>query len=201
MVFYVCHGRVQVDISGVQFSAGKGCVFQVPRGKIVSSGCARLVSTSFAFSLRMLISIFPGLQAIITASPTRMERTLGSSLRKAVCRWRMTSPAPDQLPSQLSQLRMSQQLKGVAQAVPVKEGRKASKRQEVDLKLHNLLFPQFRSLLLLTHQNNSMCGRGPTVSALAVRFPTSSSVLLKCCRSFLSYWVFVLNAWLWPSSV
>jgi centromere protein C len=33
MVFYVCHGRVQVDISGIQFSAGKGCVFQVPRGK------------------------------------------------------------------------------------------------------------------------------------------------------------------------
>lgn len=36
MVFYVCHGRVQVDISGVQFSAGKGCVFQVPRGKLSS---------------------------------------------------------------------------------------------------------------------------------------------------------------------
>jgi centromere protein C len=34
MVFYVCHGRVQVDISGVQFSAGKGCVFQVPRGSL-----------------------------------------------------------------------------------------------------------------------------------------------------------------------
>lgn len=33
MVFYVCHGRVQIDISGVQFSAGKGCVFQVPRGE------------------------------------------------------------------------------------------------------------------------------------------------------------------------
>ncbi|KAJ5216770.1 hypothetical protein N7468_009778 [Penicillium chermesinum] len=32
MVFYVTHGRVQVDISGVQFSAGKGSVFQVPRG-------------------------------------------------------------------------------------------------------------------------------------------------------------------------
>lgn len=34
MVFYVCHGRVLVDISGVQFSAGKGCVFQVPRGEL-----------------------------------------------------------------------------------------------------------------------------------------------------------------------
>ena len=33
MVFYVCQGRVQIDISGVQFSAGKGCVFQIPRGK------------------------------------------------------------------------------------------------------------------------------------------------------------------------
>ncbi|CEN61480.1 Putative Cupin domain protein (AFU_orthologue; AFUA_1G07590) [Aspergillus calidoustus] len=31
MVFYVVYGRVLVDISGVQFSAGKGCVFQVPR--------------------------------------------------------------------------------------------------------------------------------------------------------------------------
>lgn len=36
MVFYVCRGRVQVDISGVQFSAGKGCVFQVPRGNYYS---------------------------------------------------------------------------------------------------------------------------------------------------------------------
>ncbi|OJJ44190.1 hypothetical protein ASPZODRAFT_849409 [Penicilliopsis zonata CBS 506.65] len=36
MVFYVCHGRVQVDVSGVQFSAGKGCVFQVPRGNYYS---------------------------------------------------------------------------------------------------------------------------------------------------------------------
>lgn len=32
MVFYVCFGRVQVDINGVQFTAGKGCIFQVPRG-------------------------------------------------------------------------------------------------------------------------------------------------------------------------
>ncbi|OJJ89466.1 Cupin domain protein [Aspergillus glaucus CBS 516.65] len=36
MVFYVCHGRVQVDISGVQFSVGKGSVFQVPRGNYYS---------------------------------------------------------------------------------------------------------------------------------------------------------------------
>ncbi|KAN0075975.1 Mif2 [Elaphomyces granulatus] len=36
MVFYVCHGRVQVDISGVQFSVGKGCIFQVPRGNYYS---------------------------------------------------------------------------------------------------------------------------------------------------------------------
>ncbi|KAL4898425.1 kinetochore CENP-C fungal-like protein [Aspergillus ambiguus] len=36
MIFYVCQGRVQVDISGVQFSAGKGCVFQVPRGNYYS---------------------------------------------------------------------------------------------------------------------------------------------------------------------
>ncbi|KAI9041534.1 Cupin domain protein [Aspergillus affinis] len=36
MVFYVCNGRVQIDISGVQFSAGKGCVFQVPRGNYYS---------------------------------------------------------------------------------------------------------------------------------------------------------------------
>ncbi|KAL2825425.1 kinetochore CENP-C fungal-like protein [Aspergillus cavernicola] len=36
MVFYVVHGRVLVDISGVQFSAGKGCVFQVPRGNYYS---------------------------------------------------------------------------------------------------------------------------------------------------------------------
>jgi centromere protein C len=34
MVFYVCYGRVQVDISGCQFSVGKGCVFQVPRGMV-----------------------------------------------------------------------------------------------------------------------------------------------------------------------
>ncbi|PGG98522.1 hypothetical protein AJ79_08836 [Helicocarpus griseus UAMH5409] len=32
MVFFVYHGRIRVDVSGLQFSAGKGCVFQVPRG-------------------------------------------------------------------------------------------------------------------------------------------------------------------------
>lgn len=37
MVFYVCYGRVQVDISGVQFSAGKGSVFQIPRGELTSN--------------------------------------------------------------------------------------------------------------------------------------------------------------------
>ncbi|OAX78764.1 hypothetical protein ACJ72_06927 [Emergomyces africanus] len=31
MVFFVYHGRIRVDVSGLQFSAGKGCVFQVPR--------------------------------------------------------------------------------------------------------------------------------------------------------------------------
>ncbi|KAL2824562.1 kinetochore CENP-C fungal-like protein [Aspergillus pseudoustus] len=36
MVFFVVYGRVLVDISGVQFSAGKGCVFQVPRGNYYS---------------------------------------------------------------------------------------------------------------------------------------------------------------------
>ncbi|RAL05005.1 Cupin domain protein [Aspergillus ibericus CBS 121593] len=36
MVFYICQGRVQVDVSGVRFSAGKGCVFQVPRGNYYS---------------------------------------------------------------------------------------------------------------------------------------------------------------------
>ncbi|KAL4868207.1 hypothetical protein BDV12DRAFT_169934 [Aspergillus spectabilis] len=36
MIFYVVKGRVLVDISGVQFSAGKGCVFQVPRGNYYS---------------------------------------------------------------------------------------------------------------------------------------------------------------------
>ncbi|KAL4796187.1 kinetochore CENP-C fungal-like protein [Aspergillus venezuelensis] len=36
MIFYVVNGRVLVDISGVQFSAGKGCVFQVPRGNYYS---------------------------------------------------------------------------------------------------------------------------------------------------------------------
>ncbi|RAL10770.1 Cupin domain protein [Aspergillus homomorphus CBS 101889] len=36
MVFYICNGRVQVDVSGVRFSAGKGCVFQVPRGNYYS---------------------------------------------------------------------------------------------------------------------------------------------------------------------
>jgi centromere protein C len=37
MVFYVCYGRVQVDVSGCQFSVGKGCVFQVPRGMLAIS--------------------------------------------------------------------------------------------------------------------------------------------------------------------
>ncbi|EEP78349.1 predicted protein [Uncinocarpus reesii 1704] len=32
MVFFVYRGRIRVDVSGLVFSAGKGCVFQVPRG-------------------------------------------------------------------------------------------------------------------------------------------------------------------------
>ncbi|KAI5299313.1 peptide-N4-(N-acetyl-beta- glucosaminyl)asparagine amidase [Ascosphaera pollenicola] len=32
MVFYMIHGRIQIEISGLQFNAGKGTVFQVPRG-------------------------------------------------------------------------------------------------------------------------------------------------------------------------
>ncbi|KAI5292642.1 hypothetical protein KEM55_007650, partial [Ascosphaera atra] len=32
MVFYMVHGRVTVEVAGLQFSAGKGTVFQVPRG-------------------------------------------------------------------------------------------------------------------------------------------------------------------------
>ncbi|EEH03821.1 cupin domain-containing protein [Histoplasma capsulatum G186AR] len=32
MVFFVYHGRIRVNVSDLQFSAGKGCVFQVPRG-------------------------------------------------------------------------------------------------------------------------------------------------------------------------
>ncbi|KAI1941363.1 mitotic fidelity of chromosome transmission- protein [Ophidiomyces ophidiicola] len=32
MVFFVYRGRIRVNVSGLEFSAGKGCVFQVPRG-------------------------------------------------------------------------------------------------------------------------------------------------------------------------
>ncbi|KAI5293294.1 hypothetical protein KEM52_005676 [Ascosphaera acerosa] len=32
MVFYMIHGRIQVQVAELQFSAGKGTVFQVPRG-------------------------------------------------------------------------------------------------------------------------------------------------------------------------
>ncbi|PGG97846.1 hypothetical protein AJ80_09626 [Polytolypa hystricis UAMH7299] len=32
MVFFVYRGRIQVNVAGLQFSAGKGCSFQVPRG-------------------------------------------------------------------------------------------------------------------------------------------------------------------------
>ncbi|EFE40008.1 Cupin domain protein [Trichophyton verrucosum HKI 0517] len=35
MVFFVYYGRIRVDIAGLQFSAGKGCVFQVPRGELI----------------------------------------------------------------------------------------------------------------------------------------------------------------------
>lgn len=33
MVFFVYYGRINVDLSGLQFGVGKGCVFQVPRGE------------------------------------------------------------------------------------------------------------------------------------------------------------------------
>lgn len=32
MVFFVFCGRIHVEVAGLKFSAGKGCVFQVPRG-------------------------------------------------------------------------------------------------------------------------------------------------------------------------
>ncbi|KAI7976057.1 hypothetical protein EIK77_008075 [Talaromyces pinophilus] len=44
MVFYVCYGRVQVDINGVQFTAGRGCIFQVPRGIPSPSNIKALLS-------------------------------------------------------------------------------------------------------------------------------------------------------------
>ena len=34
MVFFVFTGRVTVDVSGTQFSIGKGGMWQVPRGKL-----------------------------------------------------------------------------------------------------------------------------------------------------------------------
>jgi len=49
MVFYVCRGRVQVDVSGVQFSAGKGCVFQVPRGELKLNECQLFNSVTYNF--------------------------------------------------------------------------------------------------------------------------------------------------------
>lgn len=140
----------------------------------------------------MLISFFfLRLQAIITVLRTRMGRMLDSSLRKAVFRWRMTSPAPDQLPSQLSQLKTSQQFKRVVQAVLVKAGQKASKRQEVGLKLHDPFLP---------FGFGHSCGMEPTASVFAVHFLLFFSPL-RCCRSFLLYWLFVFNLWLWPFSV
>lgn len=39
MVFFVYYGRIRVDIAGLQFSAGKGCVFQVPRGELNIQAC------------------------------------------------------------------------------------------------------------------------------------------------------------------
>ena len=41
MVFFVFHGRIQVDVAGLQFSAGKGTVFQVPRGKAIGFAFSR----------------------------------------------------------------------------------------------------------------------------------------------------------------
>ncbi|PLB39214.1 Cupin domain protein [Aspergillus candidus] len=50
MVFYVVSGRVQIDISGVQFSAGKGCVFQVPRGNYYSFANTHAKDTRLFFT-------------------------------------------------------------------------------------------------------------------------------------------------------
>jgi hypothetical protein len=69
MVFYVCHGRVDVDISGVQFSAGKGSVFQVPRGE---SRCCRLGS----------VSILTCRKGTTTAFRTHMTGKRGCSLHR-----------------------------------------------------------------------------------------------------------------------
>lgn len=55
MVFYVCHGRVQVDISGVQFSAGKGCVFQVPRGNFALFHSANFYFPTIRFPISRIL--------------------------------------------------------------------------------------------------------------------------------------------------
>lgn len=54
MVFFVHTGRVQVDISGVQFSAGKGCVFHVPCGNSYSFTNNHAKTASLFFTQRCI---------------------------------------------------------------------------------------------------------------------------------------------------
>lgn len=120
MVFYVCRGRVQIDISGVQFSAGKGCVFQVPRGK---QAFTRGRSTGLTLKRK----------AITTALLIHTTWMRGCFSPKAVFQWK-TMALVLKLPSHprpssplLKILRQNQPLK---LAVPreVKAGPEASRR-------------------------------------------------------------------------
>lgn len=82
MVFYVCYGRVQVDICGVQFSAGKGSVFQIPRGELTLP----ITSTTIHLLTHFIW------QAITTVSKTHMTRMPDYSSPNAVFQKEVKSP-------------------------------------------------------------------------------------------------------------
>jgi hypothetical protein len=123
MVFYVCNGRVQIDVSGVQFSAGKGCVFQVPRGKPLH---AQHKSTK-------LIRF----QVTTTALPTQAKWMRGSFSRRVACLRKTTAPLRSQYPGPS---RVNKPL-NLADLLEPEADRKASRRLDLKRRNHDRLFP------------------------------------------------------------
>lgn len=126
MVFYVCHGRVDVDISGVQFSAGKGSVFQVPRGE---SPYCRLGS----------VSILTSRKGTTTAFKTHMTGKRGYSLRRDAFQPRPKCPLRRPRPGILGPKAKSS-LKGHRLRQRGEVGPRASRRPANSLALSEVFF-------------------------------------------------------------
>lgn len=77
MVFWVFYGRVRVEVAGIEFSIGKGGMWQVPRGESQAS-ILKLLTKDIGVNV-------PIPQVTFTASQTKAENQPASfSLRDVI---------------------------------------------------------------------------------------------------------------------